>query len=98
MTQILTTKNVAKKITATASDEKYNYNVEYSINNNGNTLEQVSVVACNISNNDYAATVTLQGNSDRTINAKEGADITTVNNMYNAILAEIKSTLSVQEV
>lgn len=92
---VLTTTNVAKKVSATAKDDKYTYDVEYSVNNNGKTLEGLQVTA-NTINNVYAATVTLCiDTKDLSIVAKDGVDTVAVINMYEAIFAEINDALIV---
>lgn len=97
MTSILTTTKVAKKVNATAKDEKYNYNVEYSVTEDENkTLENLSVTVWAISNSAYAATVTLNGSDgDRNTTSKDGADVAAISNMVDSIIAEIKSTPNV---
>jgi hypothetical protein len=97
MTQILTTTKVAKKVNATAKDEKYNYNVEYSVTEDENkTLESLSVTVTAISNNAYVASATLTPSSgDRCVVSKDGADSEAINAMFSNIIAEVNSTITV---
>lgn len=98
MTQILKTTKVAKKVNATASDDKYNYAIEYSVTEDENkTLEGLSVTANTIGDDSsYAGTVTLVvGSGDRSLVLKEGADGAVISAMVEAIIAEVKSSLTV---
>lgn len=97
MTRILTTTKVAKKVNATAKDEKYNYSVEYSATEDENkTLENLSIRVDSLNGNTFVGTVGLQTcNSDRNYSLKEGSDVAVISTMAEAIIAEVKSTLTV---
>lgn len=91
MTQILTKTSVATRTTATAKDEKYEYNVDYQVAE-GNTI--TSLVVTVKSGNDYIGTLSLNG-ENKSINAPQSADFEIINTMFDAIIAEVKSTLTV---
>ena len=91
MTQILTKTSVATRITATAKDDKYEYNVDYQVTE-GNTI--TSLVVTVKSGNDYIGTLSLNG-ENKSINAPQSADFEIINTMFDAIIAEVKSTLTV---
>ena len=91
MTQILTKTSVATRITATAKDDKYEYNVDYQVAE-GNTV--TSLVVSVKSGNDYIGTLSLNG-ENKSINAPQSADFEIINTMFDAIIAEVKSTLTV---
>ena len=91
MTQILTKTSVATRITATAKDDKYEYNVDYQVAE-GNTI--TSLVVTVKSGNDYIGTLSLNG-ENKNINAPQSADFEIINTMFDAIIAEVRSTLTV---
>ena len=91
MTQILTKTSVATTITATAKDEKYEYNVDYQVTEGKNITSLVVTVK---SGNDYIGTLSLNGDN-KSINAPQSADFEIINTMFDAIIAEVKSTLTV---
>ena len=95
MTQILTKTSVATsaatRITATANDDKYDYNVDYQVAE-GNTI--TSLVVSVKSGNDYIGTLSLNG-VNKNLSVPETADVVMINTTFDAIIAEIKTTLSV---
>ena len=91
MTQILTKTSVATRITATAKDEKYEYNVDYQVAE-GNTI--TSLVVTVKSGTDYIGTLSLNG-VNKNLSVPETADVVMINTTFDAIIAEIKTTLSV---
>ena len=91
MTQILTKTSVATRITATSKDEKYEYNVDYQVAD-GNTI--TSLVVTVKSGNDYIGTLSLNG-VNKNLSVPETADVVMINTTFDAIIAEIKTTLSV---
>ena len=91
MTQILTKTSVATRITATAKDDKYEYNVDYQVAE-GNTI--TSLVVTVKSDNDYIGTLSLNG-INKNLSVPETADVVMINTTFDAIIAEIKTTLSV---
>ena len=91
MTQILTKTSVATRITATAKDDKYEYNVDYQVAD-GNTI--TSLVVTVKSDNDYIGTLSLNG-INKNLSVPETADVVMINTTFDAIIAEIKTTLSV---
>ena len=91
MTQIMTITSVATRTTATAKDDKYEYNVDYQVTEGKNITSLVVTVK---SGNDYIGTLSLNG-ENKSINAPQSADFEIINTMFDAIIAEIKSTLTV---
>ena len=89
MTQILTKTSVATRITATAKDEKYEYSVDYQVTGD-NTI--ASLVVSVKSGNDYIGTLSLNG-VNKNLSVPETADVVMINTTFDAIIAEIKSTL-----
>ena len=91
MTTILQNAVVAKKVTATAEDENYRYNVAYEVGDNGKVLDSIY-------NNDvgkggkYAGSMNYQ-NANKSVNAPDGTDGPSLMAMLDSIIAEIKSTL-----
>ena len=90
MEKILTKTSVAVRTTATAKDDKYEYNVDYQISG-GNTI--VSLVVTVKSGNDYIGTLSLNGDN-KSINAQQTADFEIINAMFDAIIAEVKAELA----
>ncbi len=96
MTQILSTTNVAKQVNATTKDDKYNYSVDYNICNNNKVLQKLSIRVDSLVDNSYVGTVTLTVETgDRSYAVKESADLTVIGAMSDAIIAEVKSLLTV---
>ena len=91
MTQILTKTSVATRTTATAKDDKYEYNVDYQVTE-GNTI--TSLVVSVKSGNDYIGTLSLNG-VNKNLSVPETADVVMINTTFDAIIAEIKGTLTV---
>ena len=91
MTQILTKTSVATRITATAKDDKYEYNVDYQVTEGKNITSLVVTVKIG---NDYIGTLSLNG-VNKNLSVPETADVVMINTTFDAIIAEIKTTLSV---
>ena len=91
MTQILTKTSVATRITATAKDDKYEYNVDYQVTEGKNITSLVVTVK---SGNDYIGTLSLNG-VNKNLSVPETSDVVMINTTFDAIIAEIKTTLSV---
>ena len=91
MTQILTKTSVATRITATAKDDKYDYAVDYQVAE-GNTITSLVVSVKN--GNDYIGTLSLNG-VNKNLSVPETADVVMINTTFDAIIAEIKGTLTV---
>ena len=92
MTTILQNAVFSKKVTATASDEKYNYNVDYEVADNGKTLVSVTLNATKIAGNTYAGNACYQ-NKNKTTSIPETEDDAAIVAMFNSVIEEIKSTL-----
>jgi hypothetical protein len=95
MAKILTITNTASKTTATASDEKYNYNVEYQVGNMGKTLDSANVSVTD-KNNLYVGNVNLNGENVG-ISAPEAVDVIAIYTMFKSIIAEIRAGLTATE-
>ena len=91
MTTILQNAVFSKKVTATASDENYKYNVAYEVGDNGKTLTSVNINAVD-KDGKYAGSMNYQ-NANKSINLPDGIDGQSLMAMIDSIIAEIKSTL-----
>ena len=91
MTTILQNAVFSKKVTATASDENYKYNVVYEVGDNGKTLTSVNINAQD-KDGKYVGYMNYQ-NANKSINAIDGVDTIVLSTMLDAVIAEIKSTL-----
>ena len=91
MTTILQNAVVAKKVTATAADENYRYNVAYEVGDNGKVLDSVNINAVD-QDGKYAGSMNYQ-NANKSVNAPDGIDGPSLMTMLDAVIAEIKSTL-----
>ena len=91
MTTILQNAVTTKRVTATAADENYKYNVAYEVGDNGKTLSSVSINAVD-KDGKYAGSMNYQ-NANKSINAIDGVDTIVLSTMLNAVIAEIKSTI-----
>ena len=91
MTTILQNAVVAKKVTATAEDENYRYNVSYEVGDNGKVLDSVNINAVD-KDGKYAGSMNYQ-NANKSINSPDGIDGQSLMAMLDGIIAEIKSTL-----
>ena len=91
MTTILQNAVTTKRVTATAADENYKYNVAYEVGDNGKTLNNVAI---NVQDKDgkYAGSMNYQ-NANRSVNAPDGVDTIVLSTMLYNVIAEIKSTL-----
>jgi hypothetical protein len=90
-TKILTVISTSIKTNATASDDKYNYEVDYQVSNNGKTLDNVNV---NITdkNGAYAGNMNFVS-SNKSISVPDNTDIAVINTMFGKIIEEINSEL-----
>ena len=91
MTTILQNAVVMKRVTATAEDENYKYNVAYEVGDNGKVLNSVNINAVD-KDGKYAGSMNYQ-NANKSVNAPDGVDATALVAMLDAVIAEIKSTL-----
>ena len=91
MTTILQNTVVAKKVTATAEDENYRYNVAYEVGDNGKVLDSVYINAVD-KDGKYAGSMNYQ-NANKSVNAPDGIDGPSLMVMLDAVIAEIKATL-----
>ena len=91
MTTILQNTVVAKKVTATAENENYRYNVAYEVGDNGKVLDSVNINAVD-KDGKYAGSMNYQ-NANKSVNAPDGIDGPSLMEMLDAVIAEIKATL-----
>ncbi len=91
MTTILQNAVVTKRVTATATDENYKYNVAYEVGDNGKVLNSVNINAVD-KDGKYAGSMNYQ-NANKSVNAPDDVDTTALVAMLDAVIAEIKSTL-----
>lgn len=96
MTQIMTITSKATKTVATATDEKYNYKVDYAVSESGNKIENLTVYVED-KTGVYLGQMTLNG-MQKNITVPELTDMIVIGTMFDGLIAEIKSTLSVQGV
>ena len=93
MTTILQNAVTTKRVTATAADDNYKYNVAYEVGDNGKTLSSVNINAVD-KDGKYAGSMNYQ-NANKSLNAPDGVDTIVLSTMLDAVIAEIKSTLTV---
>ena len=93
MTTILQNAVVAKKVTATAEDENYRYNVAYEVGDNGKVLDSVYINAVD-KDGKYAGSMNYQ-NANKSVNAPDGTDGPSLMAMLDAVIEEVKATLTV---
>lgn len=91
MTTILNNAVFSKKVTATASDDNYKYNVAYEVGDNGKTLTSVNINAVD-KDGKYVGYMNYQ-NTNKSINAIDGVDTIVLSTMLDAVITEIKATL-----
>lgn len=91
MTTILQNAVTTKRVTATAADENYKYNVAYEVGDNGKTLNSVTINAQD-KDGKYAGSMNYQ-NANKSVNAPDGVDTIVLSTMLDAVIAEIKATL-----
>ena len=91
MTAILQNAVVTKRVTATATDENYKYNVAYEVGDNGKTLTSVNINAVD-KDGKYVGCMNYQ-NANTSINALDGVDTIVLSTMLDAVIVEIKATL-----
>ena len=91
MTTILQNAVVMKKVTATAEDENYRYNVAYEVGDNGKVLDSVYINSVD-KDGKYVGSMNYQ-NANKSVNLPDGIDGQSLMSMLDSIIAEIKSTL-----
>ena len=91
MTTILQNAVVTKRVTATAEDENYKYNVAYEVGDNGKVLNSVNINAVD-KDGKYAGSMNYQ-NANKSVNSPDDTDGPSLMAMLDGIIAEIKSTL-----
>ena len=91
MTAILQNAVVTKRVTATAADDNYKYDVTYEVGDNGKTLNSVTINAQD-KDGKYAGSMNYQ-NANKYVNAPDGVDTIVLSTMLDAVIAEIKSTI-----
>lgn len=93
MTAILQNAVTAKRVTATATDENYKYNVVYEVGDNGKTLSSVNINVTFKSNGAYAGDMSYQNKNKTLSGIPDTADASVLLAMIDGIIAEIKATL-----
>lgn len=93
MTTILQNAVTTKRVTATAVDENYKYDVTYEVGDNGKTLSSVNINAVD-KDGKYAGSMNYQ-NANKSVNVPDGVDGPSLMAMLDAVIAEIKATLTV---
>ena len=91
MTTILQNAVVMKRVTATAEDDNYKYNVAYEVGDNGKVLNSVNINAVD-NDGKYAGSMNYQ-NANKSVNAPDGIDGPSLMEMLDAVIGEIKATL-----
>ena len=91
MTTILQNAVVTKRVTSTATDKNYKYNVVYEVGDNEKTLTSVNINAVD-KDGKYVGYMNYQ-NANKSINAIDGVDTIVLSTMLDAVIAEIKSTI-----
>ena len=91
MTTILQNAVVTKRVTATAADENYKYNVAYEVGDNGKVLNSVNINAVD-KDGKYAGSMNYQ-NANKSVNVPDEIDGPSLMAMLDAVIAEIKSAL-----
>ena len=93
MTTILQNAVVTKRVTATATDENYKYNVAYEVGDNGKVLNSVNINAVD-KDGKYAGSMNYQ-NDNKSVNAPDGIDGPSLMVMLDSVIEEVKATLTV---
>ena len=91
MTTILQNAVVMKRVTATAEDDIYKYNVPYEVGDNGKVHNSVNINAVD-KDGKYAGSMNYQ-NANKSVNAPDGIDGPSLMAMLDAVIEEVKSTL-----
>ena len=94
MTTILTNAVFSKKVTANATDENYNYLVNYEVAENGKKLVSINV---QVTKNDgsYAGNLSYQNANKNIIGVPDAVDTSALVAMLDSIIAEVQATLTV---
>lgn len=93
MTTILQSAVVTKRVTATAEDDNYKYNVAYEVGDNGKVLNSITANVVFKKDGKYAGNISYQ-NANKTISGvPDTADASAILAMFDGIITEIKSTL-----
>ena len=93
MTTILQNAVVTKRVTATATDENYKYNVAYEVGDNGKVLNSVNINAVD-KDGKYAGSMNYQ-TANKSDNAPDGIDGPSLMVMLDSVIEEVKATLTV---
>ena len=93
MTTILTNAVFSKKVTANATDENYNYLVNYEVAENGKKLVSINVQVTK-KDGSYAGNLSYQ-NANKNTSIPDTADSSALVTMLDSIIAEVQSTLAV---
>lgn len=94
MTTILNNAVFSKKVTANATDENYNYLVNYEVAENGKKLVSINVQVTKKSDGSYAGNLSYQ-NANKNTSIPDTADSAALVAMLDSIIAEVQSTLAV---
>lgn len=89
----LTITSVATDTKATVSDDKYNYDVAYSIGDSGKTLISVDIQVHD-KDGKYIGVMAMSATSQSITAPSSTADMVSMSAMYNSVIAEIKSGLT----
>ena len=93
MTTILQNAVVMKRVTATAEDDNYKYNVAYEVGDNGKVLNSVNINAVD-KDGKYAGSMNYQ-TANKSVNATDGIDGPSLMVMLDSVIEEVKATLTV---
>ena len=91
MTKILTNVVISQRGTATTTDEKYNYGIDYEVVN-GQTLKSINVNVTNKETGAYAGNMSYRDNN-KNFSAPETSDINALLKMLDATIAEVSEEL-----
>ena len=92
MTAILSNIVFSRKASAEASDEKYNYRIDYEVTDSDKVLTSVTVNASSKETGIYVGMMTYNVKTQY-INVSSTSDVGVLTVMFNSILSEIKSSL-----
>lgn len=93
MTTILQNAVFSKRVTAQASDDNYNYHVDYEVADSGKALVTVTINASDKSGK-YVGSMTYNiNNNSNNVSCPCTMEIAALLPMFDSILAEIKATL-----
>lgn len=92
MTAILSNIVFSRKASAEASDEKYNYRINYEVTDSDKVLTSVTINASSKETGTYVGMMSYNVNTQQ-INAPYTSDMGVLTAMFSSILSEIKSSL-----